>query len=512
MSHRTHSHLRRASACLLASIVASASVAAQTTQPAQPRFDRSAWQSDYAQLKTELEQRYANLAWFASPQGGVDLPALDRYTRASLAIAGNDDQAALVLADFARSFRDDHFSALPMVQSGTAEKEPPKAALTGLDAVAGCAALGYTSDVRMSFSAPFESLPGFRLDADGVSSAFRAGEMELADGHRLGLVRIRYFRQNQSSVLCVTAWNALQVPDKAIDADALAHAVEEAWYAELAARLKRFHEDAVAAVLVDIGQNNGGNDSGDAAARMFSTGAVHSSRLLVSQSAEAGGYFDEQIGEMQDALKLKPSDAIAAALRASIDAFELTKKDVAKACAMDWVWKIRRDWSANTCRRLLPAGTAGGPSGYLAPTSDADNESARRLHWPLAMQRHWGAWSGPVYLLTDAKTYSAAEMFSAVMRDNHVARTVGDTTGRAGCGFMIDAKPVVLAHSRLRFRIPNCVRLRADGSDEVAGIAPDLPVLPIEGESKRAWAMRILTTIGTDLSAQGAVAAPPRAQ
>jgi len=94
-------------------------------------------------------------------------------------------------------------------------------------------------------------------------------------------------------------------------------------------------------------------------------------------------------------------------------------------------------------------------------------------------------------------------MFTAVMRDNHIARTIGDTTGRAGCGFMTAAKPLVLPHSRLRFRIPDCVRLRADGSDEVAGIAPDLPLLPAEGEDRRAWAARILVAVDADLHARG---------
>ena len=221
--------------------------------------------------------------------------------------------------------------------------------------------------------------------------------------------------------------------------------------------------------------------------------------MLVSASSDGAGYFDEQIGEMEEALATKPAVPIANALHKAVGAFGQAKKDAATMCAMDWVWKTRRSWNTTACRRLVAAGSAGGPLDYLAPVSDADQESARRLHWPLAMQRQWGAWNGPVYLLTDAKTYSAAEMFTAVMRDNRIARTVGDTTGRAGCGFMVDAKPVVLPHSQLRFRIPNCVRLRADGSDEVAGIAPDLPVLPAEGEDRRAWAARVLGAIGIDL-------------
>lgn len=58
--------------------------------------------------------------------------------------------------------------------------------------------------------------------------------------------------------------------------------------------------------------------------------------------------------------------------------------------------------------------------------------------------------------------------------------------------------PTVLRHSGLRLRMPNCVRLRGDGSDEVAGIAPDLPVTPIDDESDRARAWRLLQTVATD--------------
>lgn len=37
------------------------------------------------------------------------------------------------------------------------------------------------------------------------------------------------------------------------------------------------------------------------------------------------------------------------------------------------------------------------------------------------------------------------------------------------------------------------------GTDEVAGVAPDLPVVPAEAESDRARAARVLRTISVDL-------------
>jgi len=48
--------------------------------------------------------------------------------------------------------------------------------------------------------------------------------------------------------------------------------------------------------------------------------------------------------------------------------------------------------------------------------------------------------------------------------------------------------------------MPNCMRLRADGSNEEAGIAPDIPILPTEQESDRARADRALAAIAKDMA------------
>jgi len=90
-------------------------------------------------------------------------------------------------------------------------------------------------------------------------------------------------------------------------------------------------------------------------------------------------------------------------------------------------------------------------------------------------------------------------MFAAMLQNNRALKTIGSQTGGDGCGFMNDPEPVVLPYSHLRFRVPNCVRIRADGTDEVAEIKPDLAVLPTEGENKRTRALRVFTDLYADL-------------
>jgi len=91
-------------------------------------------------------------------------------------------------------------------------------------------------------------------------------------------------------------------------------------------------------------------------------------------------------------------------------------------------------------------------------------------------------------------------MFADVLQNNGAAKTMGTRTGGAGCGFMNDPEPVVLPHSELRFRVPNCACMRADGTDEVAGVKPDIPVLPTEGESAKARAKRIFDQVAGDVA------------
>jgi C-terminal processing protease CtpA/Prc len=80
----------------------------------------------------------------------------------------------------------------------------------------------------------------------------------------------------------------------------------------------------------------------------------------------------------------------------------------------------------------------------------------------------------PLFVLVDARTASASEYFAAVLQDNNAARIIGMRTMGAGCGYVDGGGEFVLPHTNLRVRVPNCVRLRKDGSTERAGIRPDV--------------------------------------
>jgi C-terminal processing protease CtpA/Prc len=101
----------------------------------------------------------------------------------------------------------------------------------------------------------------------------------------------------------------------------------------------------------------------------------------------------------------------------------------------------------------------------------------------------------PLYVLVDKDTWSAAEYFAALLQDNHAATIVGELTGGAGCGYTNGGIPTQLKNSKAEVQMPDCVRLRADGSDEVSGITPDVLVPWAKRDSAYQRVRKLMTTL-----------------
>jgi len=87
-----------------------------------------------------------------------------------------------------------------------------------------------------------------------------------------------------------------------------------------------------------------------------------------------------------------------------------------------------------------------------------------------------GDWSGPVFVLADRNTASAAEDLVAWLQLNRVARVVGERTMGAGCGYIDGGTRTQLRASHFDVLMPNCARFLDDGSNEIDGIAPDIAI------------------------------------
>src|SRR5437879_498820 len=109
----------------------------------------------------------------------------------------------------------------------------------------------------------------------------------------------------------------------------------------------------------------------------------------------------------------------------------------------------------------------------------ANLESSRREpHMDLPLRYSCSESTGrlPIYVLVDRETWSAAEYFAAILQDNKAATIVGELTGGAGCGYTNGGIPAELRQSHAVVKMPDCVRLGKDGSDEVNGVIQDILV------------------------------------
>ena len=87
-----------------------------------------------------------------------------------------------------------------------------------------------------------------------------------------------------------------------------------------------------------------------------------------------------------------------------------------------------------------------------------------------------GAWTGPVLILVDRGTASAAEDFAVWLEENGVAQVAGERTAGAGCGYVNGGNVTRFAASPFQVKMPNCARFTKDGFNEVEGLAPDIPL------------------------------------
>ncbi len=240
---------------------------------------------------------------------------------------------------------------------------------------------------------------------------------------------------------------------KAPDAseDAILTAAYERLTSGLAAQLAALRNAGAEVLLVDLAGNGGGSEWAEAAVRMVTARPLHAAKIEVVPS--------DAWRESQRALAVTLRKAAATSSDPQLPALAAEAQRRAMPCQTN-------------CRRLVPHGFATGlvDGALVRPGLPPEVDSTAQY----GAAR--GIWTGPVLVLVDDATWSAAEEFAATLQDHDAAVIIGTRTGGAGCGHATERGPVVLAHSKATLRLPDCVRYRRDGSNEVRGVIPDVPV------------------------------------
>lgn len=427
---------------------------------ASPSFDAKPWQEDLEQTRKAVSTKYANLEWLVLERE-LDLPSLFAEARARLDSASSAADARAVFDRLARKFGDGHVRfRWPQGQSASNAT------------VANCSSLGY--DVHMQGASTAAYIPGYAPLESAPASEFPAGTIRL-DHHNIGVVKIGLFSPLGYPELCAAAIRDLHiVPDAPCD-DACSHRIavwgSDRMSHDLESKLRAIKAAGAEMLLVDIADNGGGTEWAEAVARMLTSIKLKSQQMGFVRGAHWASAFGEMEADLRSAMKdALPGDR--ALLESLADAVAGRRKEAEIPCDSTPLWRGARP----SCH-WLGEGFFG--SGLLA---SGDIQRFKDKSWPEIVFKpaqypvHEGVWAGPLVILVNGGTGSAAEQFAAILQDNHAAVVIGSPTGGAGCGHTNGGTPTTLKNSGGILELPDCARFRADGSNEVMGIQPDILV------------------------------------
>lgn len=451
------------------------------------------WLADYQQLREHMNGVYANLEWIVEHRG-LDLVELDQSTVQRIQDGGGGG----AIEDFVEAFDDPHFRIqkppgwfrrlIGRFQSDSSHEEFQLPADSSPSSA--CDALGY-SNRNMSFRLPFDSLSNYqRLESD----LFPAATFEDDHGRRVAIIRIAHLGEDGYRSVAEEVWPRFAEKLKAPLDDSGRWDFQRAVGAELVRRfsdvLRQLQKSSPELLLVDLTGNGGGSELDGSLVRTLTDKPLRCGRdsfVRHPHWVEILDWYAERLEAQRatlepDAWEHELLDRAEGRLRAA-------RAEAQRPCDRSGLWRGEEP----PCEQLVSSPlTSCGLLEYVEP-GGLGRLSPMGLFSPALRPYEEGVWSGPLAVLVDEHTASAAEGFTSTLQENQVALVVGGTTVGAGCGYVAGGVPVTLEHSRWLVRMPDCVRYRADGANEIEGIEPDRLIWTTEdSKDKRLTALREL--------------------
>jgi hypothetical protein len=446
------------------------------------------WLEDFSQLKRELSDHYANLDWAVEVRK-LDLKGLSQQTELRLRQAQDDTEAKRAIGSFLNTFGDGHLSvewrANNVTVAGATDIRP------NIDQPPLCKRLRFETQ-NYPPRVVFTELGNFTPINTSDSKYFSIGILAVRPGMIVGTIRISIFSEYAFYDLCEQTTARLgMAKDSPCDeecADRIERESANLLTAALARQIDVLKSNKIGLLLVDITGNGGGTNWSEPAARTLSGKSLLSPRQQFIRHAHWTRQLERRLQVIEaDAAKRESLNRKLLLRSAAILRKALTETQ--RPCSRDAVWENRKPECSIVVSDpvLFPQSVLP----FAKPGTLPDKPSSRYLFFPSRYAYREGVYDGRLMILVDQGTWSSAEYFAAMLRDNDAATVVGSPTGGAGCGYTNGGIATYLKNSGARIKIPDCVRLRADGSNEVAGITPDILIAWRSNDSPYQRAKRV---------------------
>jgi Peptidase family S41 len=430
----------------------------------ETRFDTTAWIEDLHQIRSAMTEKYANFEW-AVFERDIDLSGLFDKTEARLRSASSDQDAKAIIDRSLRAIGDGH---LRVRWPTPAPAAPASTSAAQADV---CSNLGYDVIMRGQALGPY--IPGYRALADTVAPEFPAGLVN-SGATTIGVIRIGLFSPQGYPELCASTRDRLAIPSHSQCDQHCVDGLESAEYAamsrDLALRIKELERLGSTILLIDITGNGGGSEWAEAAARIVAPLKLRSERRYGVRGAHWADYWELLAQELRRA-EQPGSAADTQQLQSWMQQVEEAKAAASTPCSSAAFWSGHHP----DCEWLAPAFYATGLLAQANATVLHKKSWGSLVFSPAQYDFEESVWRGPLLVLVDGGTGSAAGEFAAVLQDNKAAVIMG-APAESGCGHTNGGTPTTLTNSHGILEVPDCVRVRLDGSNEMRGIDPDILV------------------------------------
>jgi hypothetical protein len=273
--------------------------------------------------------------------------------------------------------------------------------------------------------------------------------------------------------LCETALSEFKLaPDLACDGfceNQIRRRASNLLTAAFTRQIERLKREKVDQLMIDLTANGGGTNWYEPAARALTKKPLRSPRSAFIRHPHWAKNLSDRLADFE-AAAAKSSGAVQQMLQLVAAAVRTDLVEANKPCDRAALWQNQKI----SCSLVVPF------SKHILPYAKPGEFSASPVGSILFAASDYdyreGVYNGKLLILIDGRTASSSEAFTAMLRDNGAATVLGQPSMGAGCGYTNGGIPTVLKNSLLKIKMPDCVRLRADGSNEINGITPDVIV------------------------------------
>ena len=454
-----------------------------------------AWLDDFEILKKEMALGYANLK-YATEKENIDLVKLNKKTILKLKKAETIEEAQIATKDFLKTFDDGHLRARILevpneIKNETFENDKLKNTDSGAIALK---KMGFENR-KYKNRIKYDSVPGFS-SLNNEQNPFPASIIK-RDKEIIGIIRIGFLGHWRYWDSALSVWESYKQTFKGeCDGDcqwSFQEELEKELTSKIIDRINKLKSKNISKLLIDVSSNGGGSEWGHAVAELFTTKHLKGAKSSFIKHKHWEEILKIYLNNVDTDLA---NTELKEELILKLKNFKVLILDLITQCENNCtVENIWNEQDLNCFDLIAHPFSASLPFDILKDPQVEELNSKYSLNTYRFLAYKKGVYDGPLFIVQDTYSASATEEFSSLLQSNNAGVIVGENSMGLGCGYSNGGIKIELKNIALSVSMPDCVRYRKDGKNEIYGIKPDIEVNWDEKESMYSKGLKIIKNI-----------------